>query len=112
MSKERILIVDDDPAIRDACFQVLTRAGYEADLAANPKEALDLISRYEFDAVLLDLKMPGMHGLELLKQIKEANPQVEVIIITKVSRLCVLEVSHARDKCLSMFLCYNQDLIH
>jgi two-component system response regulator HydG len=82
MSKERILIVDDDPAIRDACFQVLTRAGYEADLAANPKEALDLISRYEFDAVLLDLKMPGMHGLELLKQIKEANPQVEVIIIT------------------------------
>ncbi len=82
MNKERLLIVDDDPAIRDACFQVLTRAGYEIDLAATPKEALELIGRFEYDAVLLDLKMPGMHGLELLKQIKDANPQVEVVIVT------------------------------
>lgn len=82
MNKERILIVDDDPAIRDACFQVLTRSGYEADLAATPKEALDLVSHFEFDAILLDLKIPGMNGLELLRQIKESYPQVEVVIIT------------------------------
>ncbi len=82
MNKGKILIVDDDPAIRDACFQVLTRQGYEVELAAFPEEALELFSRFEFDAVLLDLKMPGMGGLELLKHIKEIDPHTEVVIIT------------------------------
>ncbi len=82
MNKEKILIVDDDPAIRDACFQVLTRRGYEVDLAARPEEALDLLGQFEFDVILLDLKMPGMNGLELLKNIKEIDPHAEVVIIT------------------------------
>ncbi len=81
-NRQRILIVDDDAAIRDACFQVLTRRGYEVDLAATAREALEHIGKFEYDVLLLDLKMPGMHGLELLKQIKETNPQIEVVIIT------------------------------
>ncbi len=82
MNKEKILIVDDDPAIRDACFQVLTRRGYEVDLAARAEEALDLLAHFEFDVILLDLKMPGINGLELLKNIKEIDPHAEVVIIT------------------------------
>ncbi|AEH45000.1 two component, sigma54 specific, transcriptional regulator, Fis family [Thermodesulfatator indicus DSM 15286] len=82
MSKPRILIIDDDPGIRDACFHVLTRCGYEVDMAARPGEALGLLSQYEFDAVLLDLRMPDINGLDLLKQIKEIDPLTEVIIIT------------------------------
>ncbi len=82
MNRERILIIDDDAAIRDACFQVLTRSGYEAELAGTPEEALELISRFEFDVILLDLKMPGMNGLELLKHVKEDDPHAEVVIIT------------------------------
>ena len=82
MNKERILIIDDDAAIRDACFQVLTRSGYEAELASTPEEALELISKFEFDVILLDLKMPGMNGLDLLKHIKEDDPHAEVVIIT------------------------------
>ncbi len=82
MNKERILIIDDDAAIRDACFQVLTRSGYEAELAGTPEEALELISKFEFDVILLDLKMPGMNGLELLRHIKEDDPHAEVVIIT------------------------------
>ncbi len=82
MNREKILIIDDDPSIRDACFQVLTRQGFEVDLAAQPEEALDLLRRFEFDVILLDLKMPGMNGLELLKHIKEIDPHTEVVIIT------------------------------
>ena len=82
MSREKVLIVDDDPSIRDASFQVLTRKGYEVDLAARAEEALDLLNRFEFDVILLDLKMPGMNGLELLKHIKEMDPHAEVVIIT------------------------------
>ncbi|NPA48926.1 MAG: sigma-54-dependent Fis family transcriptional regulator [Thermodesulfobacteria bacterium] len=82
MNKEKILIIDDDPAIRDACFQVLTRRGYEVDLAARPEEALDLLGQFEFDVILLDLKMPGMNGLDLLRNIKEMDPHAEVVIIT------------------------------
>ncbi len=78
----KVLIVDDDPAIRDGCFQVLTRSGYEAEMAASGSEALELLDRWEFDVILLDLKMPDIHGLDLLRQIREQDTQVHVIVIT------------------------------
>ncbi|OAQ20276.1 sigma-54-dependent transcriptional regulator [Thermosulfurimonas dismutans] len=81
-TKARILIVDDDPGIRDACFQVLSREGYEIELAGTAEEARKLISDFEFDVVLLDLKLPGVEGLELLKEIREEDPQAQVIVIT------------------------------
>lgn len=81
-TKARILIVDDDPGIRDACFQVLSREGYEIELAGTAEEARKLISDFEFDVILLDLKLPGVEGLELLKEIREEDPQAQVIVIT------------------------------
>ncbi|WP_456431222.1 sigma-54-dependent transcriptional regulator [Thermosulfuriphilus sp.] len=78
----KILIIDDDPAIRDGCFQVLTRSGYEAEMAASGAEALELLDRWEFDVILLDLKMPDVNGLDLLRQIRDQDSQVHVIVIT------------------------------
>ena len=78
----QILVIDDDKAMRDACLQILTRQGYQVELAAGARQGLTLLERSSFDAILLDLVMPDMDGLEALKKIKALDPDVEVIIIT------------------------------
>ena len=77
-----ILVIDDDKAMRDACFQILSRQGFRVELAASAKQGLSLLERLSFDAILLDLVMPDMDGLEALKKIRALDPDVEVIIIT------------------------------
>jgi len=77
-----ILVIDDDKAMRDACFQILSRQGYRVELAAGAKQGLSLLERQSFDTILLDLVMPDMDGLECLKKIRALDPDVEVIIIT------------------------------
>ncbi len=80
--RERILVVDDDSSIRDGCAQVLMRRGYDVSQAASGVESLSLFDRYEFDLVLLDLKMPDVNGLDLLKTIREKDSLVPVVMIT------------------------------
>ncbi len=77
-----ILVIDDDKAMRDACYQILSRQGYQVELAAGARQGLTLLERTSFDAILLDLVMPDLDGLEALKKIKALDPDVEVIIIT------------------------------
>jgi two-component system response regulator HydG len=77
-----ILVIDDDKAMRDACFQILSRQGYRVELAASARQGLILLERLSFDAILLDLVMPDMDGLEALKKIRALDPDIEVIIIT------------------------------
>jgi DNA-binding NtrC family response regulator len=78
----QILVIDDDKAMRDACYQILSRQGYQVELAAGARQGLTVLERSSFDAILLDLVMPDMGGLEALKKIKALDPEVEVIIIT------------------------------
>jgi len=78
----QILVIDDDKAMRDACYQILSRQGYQVELAASARQGLTLLERSSFDAILLDLVMPDQDGLEALKKIKTLDPEVEVIIIT------------------------------
>jgi two-component system response regulator HydG len=77
-----ILVIDDDKALRDACYQILSRQGYQVELAASARQGLTLLGRMSFDAILLDLVMPDLDGLEALKRIRALDPDVEVIIIT------------------------------
>ena len=78
----QILVIDDDKAMRDACFQILSRQGFRVELAPSARHGLGLLERLSFDAILLDLVMPDMDGLEALKKIKAQDPEAEVIIIT------------------------------
>lgn len=81
-NKYKILIIDDDRAILDSCSQVLIREKYIVKTAENGEEGLKLIKEESFDVILLDLKMPGLSGEEVLKMIVEEAPETLVIIIT------------------------------
>ena len=77
-----ILVVDDEPAVNNNIRKILAKKGYEVDQALTKEEALEKINQRYYRVVLLDLKMPGVKGLELLKAIKEKRPDTMVIIIT------------------------------
>jgi DNA-binding NtrC family response regulator len=77
-----ILVIDDDESMRDSCKQTLVKVNYQVELAENGQRGLDRIREKFFDIVILDLKMPGMTGMEVLKAIKKENPESVVVIIT------------------------------
>ncbi|MFB3925721.1 MAG: sigma-54-dependent transcriptional regulator [Syntrophales bacterium] len=78
----KIMIVDDDRGMREFLEIMLAREGYEVFCAASGKEALHLCRRDIFDLILTDLKMPGMDGINLLKEIKEMSPETMTVLIT------------------------------
>jgi len=82
VNNTNILVIDDEEAIRDACSQVLKKEGYSVKTAEDGVEGLRLFRTEFFHAVLLDLKLPGMDGMEILSLIKEEQPKTQVIIIT------------------------------
>jgi len=77
-----ILIVDDEAKLRQMMARVLQRAGYEVTTAANAKEALELVSQHTFDLLYLDIRMPDMNGLDLLKIIHADFPDLPVVLFT------------------------------
>jgi DNA-binding NtrC family response regulator len=80
--KAIIHIIDDEPIIHEVLGQLLTSEGYEVDLSSSGEEALNKFSARSFDLILLDLLMPGMDGIEVLKKIKKIDPLAAIIIIT------------------------------
>ncbi|HDZ91473.1 MAG: sigma-54-dependent Fis family transcriptional regulator [Deltaproteobacteria bacterium] len=83
MSKmPRILVVDDEEAMRESLNDWLKEDGYEVGLAAGGQEAIDMVRDDPWEIILLDLKMPGMDGLETLKHLKEVRPEAEILMMT------------------------------
>src|SRR5262245_57838440 len=82
MPKSRILVIDDEAAIRDSLKMTLEYEGYEFLAAATGQEGLALIERESPDLVLLDVKMPGMDGLEVLDRIRVVNEALPVIVVS------------------------------
>ena len=77
-----ILVIDDEQAMRDSCRQTLSRNGNRVEVAEDGPTALAMLEKESFDLVILDLKMPGLNGMEVLKKIKESDPEAVVIVIT------------------------------
>jgi DNA-binding NtrC family response regulator len=78
----RILVVDDEEAFRMALSERLKVRGLDTTAVGTGREALDEIKKTLYDVILLDIKMPGMNGMEALAEIKKINPFLEVIILT------------------------------
>ncbi len=83
----KLLIAEDERPLRALLFEELQDAGREIKLAANGLEALDLLKEEFFDLLITDIKMPGMSGIELLKEAKRLQPHLLVIIITGYATL-------------------------
>jgi NADH-quinone oxidoreductase subunit E/NADP-reducing hydrogenase subunit HndA len=80
--KGNILVVDDEQIVLKSCERVLAPHGYEVETTTSPKEALSLVKSKDFDLVITDFKMPEMDGLELIRQIREAVPDLNIVLIT------------------------------
>jgi len=80
--KMSVMVVDDEKIVRESLFFWFEKAGYTVDTAASGFEALEKIETYPFDIMFVDIKMPGMDGIQLLERIKTDYPDTAVIIIT------------------------------
>ena len=77
-----ILVIDDEPVLRDSCYQILSRKGCDVWLSENGKQGLSQLRERQFDVVILDLKMPDISGFDILKIIQTDYPETVVIVIT------------------------------
>jgi len=77
-----ILVVDDELSIRVSLGDLLRRDGYQVEVAENAGSALEMLKTRSFDLLIVDIKMPGMDGLEMLKQVVEDDPEASVVMMT------------------------------
>ena len=82
IGKQLVLVVDDEKNIRLLFEEELTEVGYKIICAENGEEALRLFKDFQPDLVLLDLKMPGIHGVTVLEKIRELDKDTPVIVVT------------------------------
>jgi CheY-like chemotaxis protein len=81
-ASRKVLVVDDDPAVRKSIDRVLSSKGYAVITAENGEEAMRKLKEEKYDVVYTDIRMPGMSGLEVAEQVKARKPWTPVVIIT------------------------------
>ena len=92
--KRKVLVVDDDPSWRHLLSLELEELGYEPVLAAGGAEALELLEHLDCSVILLDLRMPGLDGHEVMERLPDGGPRV--VILTAAGMDEVQEALHAR----------------
>jgi DNA-binding NtrC family response regulator len=85
--KARILVVDDEEIVVKSCLRILGEGDYEAEGVESGEEALRRIEARPYDVVILDIMMPKVDGLEVLRRVKESHPDIDVIMVTGLSQI-------------------------
>ena len=80
--KTKVLVIDDEEIVRLSHRRILAGDRFNVETVLNGVEGLELLERQPVDVVLLDLRMPGMDGISVLRTIKEKWPEIEVVVIT------------------------------
>lgn len=83
--RPRVLVVDDDESVRTLVAKMLLTADYVVDTASDGPGALALLEEHRYDLIVTDLKMPGMDGLSLIREVRRTTPELPVIIMTAYS---------------------------
>ena len=78
----KILVIDDEPGIRDLLDTLLSRKGYDVVLADSGQKGLEIFRRAGADVIVLDLKMPGMDGVTVVRAVRSLNPTQPIVILT------------------------------
>ena len=79
---EKVLVVDDEEEFVTTLAERMETRGMNVSTTVSPKDALDIVAKESFDAVVLDLQMPEMDGLEVLKILKKRHPDIQIILLT------------------------------
>ncbi|WP_018125029.1 response regulator [Desulfovibrio oxyclinae] len=79
---EKVLLIDDEPEFLETMSERLRLRGMEVEACTSISEALDIMADKQFDAIFLDLQMPGTNGIDSLKMIKKLHPSLQVILLT------------------------------
>ncbi len=82
MARKPILIVDDEPIVRESIGDWLKDAGYQVATAETGEQALEMVQKEDFGVVVLDVRLPGRTGLTVLKELKATKPRIKAIVIT------------------------------
>ena len=82
MEKGRILVLDDDPIVTLSCKRILGAEGYSISTVDRGEDALNRLAKEDFDLLISDVKLPGMNGIEVLKEARVIKPKTDVVIIT------------------------------
>ena len=106
MSK-RILVIDDEEAIRKLFVETLKGTPYQVDTAKSGEQGIDLEQKTRYDLVFLDLKMPGLNGVETLRRLWELDPGVPVYIITAFHKEFLDELGSAAEDGISFKTLYK-----
>lgn len=94
-----LLVVDDQAGVRMLIYETLLDEGYIVDQASGGREALEKIKQKKFDLILLDIKMPGMNGLETLDEIRKIDKSAMVIMMTAYGELEIMEKAERKGAC-------------
>ncbi len=87
MTKDQVLLVDDELEFTKALSKRMETRGIDVDTAASGREALEKVKKKAYDAIVLDVSMPGMDGIETLKHLLATNPELQVILLTGYATL-------------------------
>ena len=82
MEKKKALVIDDEQVVLDSVSKILTAENYDVDVSLSGREGLDRAIKRHYDIVLTDIRMPGIGGMRVLRDIKRAKPSLPVVIIT------------------------------
>jgi len=82
MQEMKILVVDDDAIVIKSCRRILEAEGFEVLTVPSADEALEIIKRYDFDLLLIDVKMPKHDGMYLMREVKQNCPEIPIIVMS------------------------------